>query len=60
MTAREFFDLVVTMRQAQKNYFKTRNQGYLDNSRHLEKLVDAEILRVQKIINEPELNFNEQ
>lgn len=57
MNARQFFDLVVQMRQAQKNYFKTRNQGYLDISKHLEKQIDAEIERVQKLTTEPELNF---
>jgi hypothetical protein len=45
------------MRQAQKNYFKTRNQGYFDRSRHLEKQIDAEIERVRRITNEPELKF---
>ena len=57
MTAKQFFDIVAEMRQAQKNYFKTRNQGYLDRSKHLEKQIDAEIDRVQRITNEPQLNF---
>ena len=57
MTAKEFFELVVEMRYAQKNYFKTRNQGYLDRSKNLEKQVDKEIERVQKLITEPEFNF---
>lgn len=57
MTAKDFFDLVVEMRKAQKNYFKTRNQGYLDRSKSLEKQIDAEIERVQKLTSEPELNF---
>jgi hypothetical protein len=57
MTAKEFFELVVEMRYAQKNYFKTRNQGYLDRSKNLEKQVDNEIERVQKLITEPELDF---
>ena len=57
MTPKEFFDLVVDMRKAQINWFKTHNQGYLDRSKHLEKLVDKEIDRVQKILTEPELNF---
>ena len=57
MTAKEFFELVVEMRYAQKNFFKTRNQGYLDRSKNLEKQVDNEIERVQKLITEPELDF---
>ena len=59
MTAKQFFDIVAEMRQAQKNYFKTRNQGYFNRSRQLEKQIDAEIERVQRITNEPELNFGE-
>jgi hypothetical protein len=57
MNAKDFFDLVVEMRQAQKNWFKTHNQGYLNRSKHLEKQVDAEIDRVQRLTTEPELNF---
>lgn len=57
MNAKQFFDLVSEMRQAQKNYFKTRNQAYFDRSRYLEKQIDAEIERVRRITNEPELKF---
>lgn len=57
MNAKEFFNLVSEMRQAQRNYFKTRNQGYLDRSKHLEKQVDAEIERVNRITSQPELDF---
>lgn len=57
MNAKEFFNLVSEMRQAQKNYFKTRNQSYLDRSKHLEKQVDAEIERVNRITSQPELDF---
>ena len=35
------FELVRRMRQAQKNYFRTRHKSYLDYSRDLEKQVDA-------------------
>lgn len=57
MTAKEFFFLVVDMRQTQKNWFKTKNREYLERSKELEKRVDKEIERVQDIANEPELNF---
>ena len=54
----EFFDLVSQMRQAQKEYFKTRNTSILQQSKSLERQVDAEIERVNKLFAEPELNFN--
>jgi hypothetical protein len=47
MTAKDFFDLVVRMRQAQKSWFKTHNYKFLQESKELEKLVDIEIERVQ-------------
>lgn len=31
------------MREAQQNYFRTRQKGYLDYSRSLERQVDAEL-----------------
>ena len=65
MTAKEFFDLVVEMRKAQKNYFSARYRKepfeVCDNlkkiSKGIEKQVDAEIERVNKLTKEPELNF---
>ena len=54
----EFFDHVSQMRQAQKEYFKTRNTSILQQSKSLERQVDAEIERVNKLFAEPELNFN--
>ncbi len=44
MTYREFLQLVTEMRTAQKEYFKTRTQTALTNSKRLEKLVDNAIL----------------
>lgn len=59
MNAREFFDLVSKMRQAQTSFFKTKAPGTLHESKRLEKLVDAEIDRVNGIINrEPSLFDN--
>lgn len=50
MTAREFFDKVAAMRQAQRDYFKTRDRDILISSKQLEKEVDDEIKRVNEII----------
>ena len=43
MIEKDFRDLVRKMRQAQRDYFRTRQKGYLDISRHYEKQVDAEL-----------------
>lgn len=48
--ARQFFDLVRGMREAQKTYFRTRATSALNESKKLEKAVDDEIARVEKII----------
>ncbi len=52
MESKSFFDLVVKMRQAQKNYFRFRNSSFLAESKRLEKEIDNEIERVMKIMNE--------
>ena len=49
MDARQFYSLVVKMRKAQRDYFRTRTQLSLNESKQLEKLVDAEIKRVEQI-----------
>lgn len=49
MNAKEFYNLVVKMRKAQRDYFRTRSQRSLNESKQLEKLVDAEIKRVEQI-----------
>ena len=54
MTAKEFFYLVAQMRQAQTDYFKSRDQQILRHARALEKDVDAEIARVKAITGEGE------
>lgn len=53
MDAKEFFEKVVKMREAQKNYFKTRSSMALQLSKRLEKEIDEEIVRVNQIINKP-------
>lgn len=49
MNAREFYNLVVKMRKAQRDYFRTRSQRHLHESKELEAQVDAEIKRVEQI-----------
>lgn len=51
MTPKQFYDTVVQMRQAQKNYFKTRSQTALQQAKTLEKIIDDEISRVSQVIN---------
>ena len=57
MNAREFFYTVAQMRNAQKEYFKTRSQSVLRAARKLEIIVDHEIARVNAIIEEPAENL---
>lgn len=60
MNAREFFNLVEQMRQNQKNYFKTRSTESLRKNKELEKQVDDEIARVNKMImSEKQMNLFE-
>lgn len=59
MDSREFFDKVALMRQLQQEYFRTRSRSVLTNCKNVERDVDAEIKRVNAIIerrkNEQEL-----
>lgn len=65
MNAREFYNAVVEMRKAQKNYFKTRNmpltaREHLSESKRLEKIIDDEIKRVEAMDvskRAPEIEF---
>lgn len=52
MTPKEFFDLVARMRKAQQEYFRTRTSASLSVSKKLERAVDAEIERVNRITND--------
>jgi hypothetical protein len=49
MNAKEFYNTVKAMREAQKNYFKFRTKQFLEESKALERTIDAEIKRVDKI-----------
>ncbi len=60
MTAKDFFKLVEQMRQNQKDYFKTRSTESLRKSKELEKQVDDEIARVNKIMKEKQMNLFEK
>lgn len=50
MTPKEFFDKVVEMRRCQKEYLKNKRQIDLRISKQIEREVDEEIERVQKIL----------
>lgn len=54
MTNRQFFDLVAQLRWYQKEYFATRSRESLQQAKALEKRVDDEIARVQKILAQRE------
>lgn len=51
MNAREFFYLVASMRDAQREYFKSRDRKVFLKARALENEVDGEICRVKSIID---------
>lgn len=52
MKPKEFFDTVSLMREKQREYFKTKSSTALTESKRLEKIVDKEIERVKRIIQE--------
>lgn len=51
---KEFIELVREMRNAQKEYFKTRSKDVLNLSKELERKVDAEL---QSINNTQQILF---
>lgn len=62
MTPYEFFRKVERMRSKQKEYFRTRSSAALTDSKRLEREIDEEIERVNKILSSrqnPSLNFND-
>lgn len=54
MNHKEFYDKVVGMRKAQKDYFKFRSSAYLQTSKRLEREIDDEITRVEAVLAEEE------
>lgn len=49
MNSKEFYDTVVRMREAQKQYVASRRPCDQKRSKELEKVIDDEIARVQRI-----------
>lgn len=54
MTPKEFYDKVVEMRKAQKEYFRFRAPSALSKSKQLEAEIDTEIKRVEQLLSEKE------
>ena len=57
MTSKEFYDNVVEMRKWQKKFFATKSYDpnraeYLKQSKHYENVVDEEIMRVSRLLQE--------
>ena len=52
MTAKEFFILVATLRYYQREYFATRSKEALAQAKELEKELDTEIARVNRILEQ--------
>jgi len=48
MNARQFYEAVRKMRMWQKMYFTTRTQKALEESKKAERIIDAEIERVEE------------
>lgn len=62
MDAKSFFYLVSEMRDAQRNYFRTRDRKVFVAARVLEDQVDKEIMRVKSVVakNESEQQKQDQ
>lgn len=61
MTPESFFRHVERLRAAQREYFRTRSSSALTDSKRMEREIDAEIERVNRLLSErqnPKLNFN--
>lgn len=54
MDGRQFFERVKIMRHFQKEYFKTRSRTALQQSKALEREIDTEIDRVNRLLDLPE------
>lgn len=55
MSAREFFYLVASMRDAQRRYFESRDRAVFRAARKLENLVDEEIERTYQVLQRREV-----
>lgn len=52
MNSKQFFEAVVKLRELQKDYFKTRSSLALSASKRQKKLIDDEIERVSRVLEE--------
>jgi hypothetical protein len=48
MDDREFKDLVAELRKAQREYFRTKSSGALEDARRMERLVDRALLEARQ------------
>ena len=60
MNAKQFFDRVTIMRKYQKEYFRTRSQAALKLSKALEFEIDAEITRVNALMEKEQKELIQQ
>ena len=57
MNSKDFFNKVALMRRLQKEYFKTRSKSVLSECKAIEREINAEIKRVNAIIQTKEQNL---
>lgn len=50
MNAKEFFEKVAAMRYHQKRYFQTKSKDALEMSKKIERQIDDEIDRVNRVL----------
>lgn len=60
MNSRTFFEKVALMREAQKDYFRTKSRDALRKSKALEAEIDHEIERVRAMATLRRHNLNSQ
>lgn len=58
MNGKQFFDLVAALREKQKLYFRTRTKESLNESKALERQLDAEIDRVNRILKQKKADYD--
>lgn len=60
MNAKAFYDLVKEMRENQRNYFQTKQNRFLSRAKQLERQIDAEITRVERVLSGEKSLFDNQ
>ena len=58
MNGKQFFDLVAALREKQKLYFRTRTKESVNESKALERQLDAEIDRVNRILKQKKADYD--